>query len=332
MKRPIGLVLSAIVLTLAALFLLLSSALMAFAGLFAQNQPTISAAPHVALFLMLAISIFYAALAVWAILTVIGILRLRPWARYSILIIGGGLAAIGVFGAVGTLLSRSMIPNIHAQQPTASDPHIASIVLAVILGINLLIATVGTWWLVYFTLPSVRAIFSSPDLLLQPSSPAGRFTRTPTAIKVIAVLMLLGSLSSLVCVLLPFRAFIFGFILPLTATRILYLGLAILSGFAGYGLLRLQESARLLTIGFLILGFSNLILLALPQYQVRAAQYSAQVASSFIGQPQVPFTSYATLYLVSSIFGIVFYGVIFWFLHRHRAAFQTPPTDPILPA
>jgi hypothetical protein len=69
-------------------------------------------------YLVLAISVFYAALAVWAILTVIGILRLRSWARYSVLIIGGGLAVIGVFAVFGTLVSRSMLPT---QQP-AADP------------------------------------------------------------------------------------------------------------------------------------------------------------------------------------------------------------------
>src|ERR1700758_3767422 len=102
MRRPIGLILSAIALRVAALFLLLMTVVTAFAGSFAERQSPIAASPHLIIYLGLAFSLFYAALAVWAILTVIGILRLRSWARYSILIIGGGLAVIGVLGALGT--------------------------------------------------------------------------------------------------------------------------------------------------------------------------------------------------------------------------------------
>src|SRR5271155_4602312 len=116
MKRPVGLILSAIVLSLAALFLLLLTAVMAFAGIFARHQPSIALMPHLLMYVMLACSVFYAALAVWAILTVIGILRLRSWARYSILTVGGGLAVIGVFAVFGILVSRSMLPT---QQPAA---------------------------------------------------------------------------------------------------------------------------------------------------------------------------------------------------------------------
>src|SRR5271156_2340944 len=132
MKRPIGLILSAIVLSLAALFLLLLTALTAFASIFAQHQPSIAATPHFALYLMLAVSAFYAVLATWAIFTVIGILRLRSWGRYSILIIGGGLAFIGVLAAAFSLVfSRTMLPALQAQQ-LMTNPHLMSIVFMVV--------------------------------------------------------------------------------------------------------------------------------------------------------------------------------------------------------
>ncbi|MEO6804767.1 MAG: hypothetical protein ABI286_04980 [Edaphobacter sp.] len=50
------------------------------AGIFVGRQPSTAATPHFAIYLMLTVGIFYTALAVWAILTVIGILRLRSWA------------------------------------------------------------------------------------------------------------------------------------------------------------------------------------------------------------------------------------------------------------
>jgi hypothetical protein len=336
MKRPIGLILSAIVLSLAALFLLLMGALMAFAGIFAPHQPGTAAAPHFVAYLMLAISLVYAALAVWAILTVIGILRLRSWARYSILIIGGGLTAIGVFGAFGVLVSRATLPTIQAQQPTA-DPRILATVFTAMIATALLVAAVGVWWLVYFNLRPIRDLFANPSLLTQPSASTGPFSRTPTAIKIISGFLLLGSVSCLLCIFLPFPAFILGFILPPIAAHILYICFAIISAFAGYGLLRLKESARLLTIGFLIFGCCNLALLALPWYQSRLSQYTTQISSyipTMLGQPQVAPTYNSAFYLVCAIFGIVVYGVILWLLHRYRAAFKTPapPPNPMLEA
>src|SRR5580704_5953485 len=143
MKRPIGLILSAIVLSGAAFFLTLTTGLMVLAGVFADHhQPLIATTPattpHFFLYLMLAVAVFYAALATWASLTVIGILRLRSWARYSILIIGGGLAVLGLFAGIGTLVSRTMLPTLSAQQPNA-DPRILSVVFFVMTGFYLLI-------------------------------------------------------------------------------------------------------------------------------------------------------------------------------------------------
>jgi hypothetical protein len=327
MKRPVGLILSAVVLSLAALFLLLMTALMVFAGVFARNQPSISAAPHFVTYLMLALSVFYAALSVWAILTVIGILRLRSWGRYSILIIGGGLSALGLLAALFTLVGRTM----SATQPAQPiDPHIMSVLFLFLTLFYLFLAAIGIWWLVYFNLRSIRDLFANPSQLSQ-SATERLFSRTPTAIKIIGGFLLFGSLCCLMCIFLPFPGFFFGFILPPADARIIYVCFAIISALAGYGLLRLKESARLLTIGFLIIGTCNLAFVALPSYQARFSQYAAQLTSylpTMPGQPQVIPTYNSAFYLVCAIVGIVFYGLIFWLLHRHRAAFKTPEPPP----
>jgi hypothetical protein len=324
MKRPVGLILSIVVLGLAALFLLLLTAVMVLAGIHARNQPSISAEPHFVTYLMLAVSVFYAALSVWAILTVIGILRLRSWGRYSILIIGGGFSVLGLLAAVFTLVGRTMFS---AQQPQPMiDPHMMTVVFLLLTVFYLFIAAIGIWWLVYFNLRPVRDLFANPSLLSQ-STPTDPFSRTPTAIKIIGVFLLLGSVCCLMCAFLPFPAFLFGFIVPLPATHILYLCFAIITAFAGYGLLRLKESARLLTISFLIVGSCNLALVALPWYQARFSQYTTQLTSyipTIPGQPQVTPTYNSAFYLICVVAGIVVYGVILWLLHRHRAAFKAP--------
>jgi hypothetical protein len=252
---------------------------MVMAGIFAdKNHPFIASAPaatpHFFLYLMLAVAVFYAMLAAWATLTVIGILRLRSWARYSILIIGGGLAVLGLFAAVGTLVSHTMLPNLSAQQPNA-DPRILFAVFFVLTAFYLFVSAIGVWWLIYFNLRAIRDLFSGtrfqiPSSTGIPASP----NPVPTPIKIIAVFLFIGSACCLLCLFLPFPAFFLGFILPLTATQVLYLALAALAAFAGYGLLRLKESARLLTMASLILGFCNVAMAALPWYQSRFQTYT----------------------------------------------------------
>jgi len=335
MKRPIGLILSAIVLSLAALFFILTAAFSVLAGVFTdRHHPFIAApaatTPHFFLYLMLAVAVFYAALATWATLTVIGILRLRSWARYSILIIGGGVAIIGLFAGMGTLLSHAMLPTMSAQQPGA-DPRILSGIFFAMTAFNLLVSAVGVWWLIYFNLRPIRELFSIAEF--QTPSSAGILAGPnpiPAPIKIVAGFLLLGAVCCLFCVFLPFPAFMFGFILPPTATHILYLAFATLAAFAGYGLLHLKESSRLLTMGFLLLGFCNMAMAALPWYHSRMQTYTAQIVNSIPvmpGQPRTPVTYSSMLLLVSAFVGLIVYGFVFWILIRHRAAFKTPPLE-----
>jgi hypothetical protein len=335
MKRPVGLILSAIVLSLVALFLLLTAALMTLAGIFAGHQLSTPAVPHFALYLMIAFSVLYAVLATWAILTVIGIVRLRSWARYSILIIGGGLAVFNILAIAGTvagaLLTRTMLPTLQAQQPPV-DPHIMSVVFLVMTAIYLLVAGVGIWWLIYFNLRSTRELFSNQAMLHSPtgststSSSTGRLSQTPTAIKIIGGFFLFSGVTCLLCVFLPFPVFLLGFILPPVAGHVIYLCFALLAAWIGYGLLLLKESARRLTIGFLLFGCCNVVLATLPSYQAQLRLYMTQLAPyipAMPGQPQMPF-SISTIILLSCIWSLIVYGLIFWLLHRHRAAFHAP--------
>jgi hypothetical protein len=330
MKRPVGLILSAIALSLAALFLILTTVLMVLIAIFAdRHHPFIAAAPaatpHFFLYLMLAVAVFYAALATWATLTVIGILRLRSWARYSILVIGGGLAILGLLAGMGTLLSRTMLPTLSTQQPNA-DPRILSGVFFVMTALYLLVSAVGGWWLIYFNLRPTRELFSIAEFQLPSSTglPASP-NPVPTPIKIVAAFLLVGAVCCLLGVFLPFSAFLFGFILPPAAAHFLYIAFAAFAAFAGYGLLRLKESARLMTMAFLILGSCNVA--ALPWYQSKLQTYTAQVIHSMPlmpGQLQ-PSVIYGSMTLFfSALFGLILYGLAFWLLHRHRAAFQNP--------
>jgi len=348
MKRPVGLILALIVLSLAALFLLLMTALTVFAGIFASHRTSVVAAPHFTIYLMLAVSIFYAALAVWAILTVIGILRLRSWARYSILIIGGGLAAFGGLAAVFTILfSRLTLPSFQAQQPTV-DPHIMSIIFLFMAAIYLLVGAIGIWWLVYFNLRSIRDLFRTLALAppydqsalagLPAKSNDGFFSspeRSPAAIKILGWLFLIFAVCCLPIILLPLPAFILGFLVPVKASHFLYLAILLIAGYIGYGLLKLRNSARLALIVFTLFGIFNMAVTLLPWAQNHLREYTAQIMAQFTAMmPTIPnqtnpiYATSVSVVVFNSTVGIAINFYVLWLAHRHRTAFTAPPPIP----
>lgn len=355
MKRPIGLILSAIALSLAALFFLLMAAVIALAGVFGPHSAS-QPMPHFFIYLMLAISLFYAALSVWAILTVIGILRLRSWGRYSILIIGGGLTVISVFAIFGTLVSRTMFPTLQAQQRNV-DSHSLTIVLMVMAAVYALVAAIGIWWLIYFNLRSIRNLFNSPapvqtyyaplspeaygttGTLNSPVDPSNGFfsspAHAPTAIKIIGWLFLIGAIFCLPMAFLPVPAFFLGFIIPVKASRFLFLAVLIIGPCIGYGLLKLWNSARLATIAFVSFGLVNSAISLLPWYQNQLRLYMAQFMTRFIamiptlpGQPATGYLYPTSTIIFNSLLAVAINIYLLWLLHRHRTAFTAPPPLP----
>jgi hypothetical protein len=76
--------------------------------------------PHFFVYVIAAVAVLYLGLAIWAAITVFGILRLRPWGRYSILVIGGGLAATSLMSFFS--LASESIPAVHGPV-RGRDPH-----------------------------------------------------------------------------------------------------------------------------------------------------------------------------------------------------------------
>ena len=100
----------------------------------------------------------------------------------------------------------------------------------------------------------------------------------------------------------------------------------------GYGLLRLDEPARLLTIAVQILGCINIALATLPWYQAQFRLHPYNAILPYIetmpGQPQLFLNFGRTMILISCIWCLIVYGFVIWLLYRHRAAFQTPAPPP----
>lgn len=375
MRRPVGVVLSAIVLGLAAAMLCLMAGLSALGAAIVQHTPMTIEAPGVpqSSSFMLGVMAFsvllYLALAVWAIVTVVGLFRMRNWARISIMVIGGGIALIGLFSTLVSAAMPAMMKSV--PMPPNTNPAVMRGTFIFMAIVWLVIAAIGIWWLVYFALRPTREAFAQAALQRGlPLSGAGRIAAypatsspmtdftvarpmvyesptlpaetylppiaaissqpaapaRPVSITIIAVLMFLGTATTLLMTLLPIPAFFFGVVLPGWTGRVLYLLFACLSGVAGVGLLKLQKPAWVLSFAFYVLGLLNVLSMALPGVRQRLLDYQQNLSHTMGMRVMAPafgpsiMNFFLLCGMVFDLFIFVFLMVLLW---RARWAFES---------
>ena len=289
MKRPSGLVLSAI-----ALGLLAASTLFVI-GLLLVSALTVHDNPSAALLGFGVIAVPLVALLVWFTLTLIGLLRFRSGARTSVVV----LAVLLLFAAFGDFAITTIAYVVTQHHAQGSPSQMLAFSLGELLP-GVIFLALGVWWLVYFNRPAVAALFQPAWLrttsavaapysqhtpyayqpapqpyghayappsvqssafpqVARPYPPRapGSFDRVPASIQLIAWLLLFGAACGLIAALLPFPVFFLGSVIPGIAGHIVWALLAFFTGLTGWGLLRLDNRARLMAYAYLIFGFVN---------------------------------------------------------------------------
>jgi len=199
-RRPSGVTLSAVVLGIFDLFLLLGGLIYVLMAILFAHSPELMAgsaangAPPPPQELLVGMMGFFALMALlcfaWGLSTFIGLLRMRNWARISIMVIGGCLAAFGLLEVFGCIMMQFIVPSILASQNAgqanlvATDPNMLRGVFIIGAVVNAGIAAIGIWWLVYFALRRTRDAFKlvmlTPALTstaqLNPASPITDFS------------------------------------------------------------------------------------------------------------------------------------------------------------
>jgi hypothetical protein len=211
--------------------------------------------------------IFLIGCALFVITVGIQAIRLRNWARISMLIIAGCLLFFGVIG-IGVIFL-----TIFVAVPT--DPLVSKTVLAFVLAITYGIPiAIALWWLILLTRSSVIAQFHSADTNAEVQTPAASafgFTKSSCPLPVKIVGWYLASFV-LVLPLLPFftrrfPVFFFGHMLHGPAAvfvLILYFALLFIPGF---GLLLLKRwSYPLVITGQLLVVANGLYSVFSPSY------------------------------------------------------------------
>ena len=157
-KRPAGVILAAVVLALMSVVGLLFAAA-SIVALFLTRHPIVPNIPVVRI-TVVCLDLLLLLLLLWSIWTVVGLLQLKHWARFSILALGTlDLFFFGV-QSVGLLMLRSR-PDLPVMIPVgAGTVHVTAMLLDAAL-FEALIAVIGIWWIIYFSLPHVRKAFGS---------------------------------------------------------------------------------------------------------------------------------------------------------------------------
>ena len=298
MSRPVGVIASGIVAILGSIFTLLL-AVLSVASLFIETPQ--SKPPNSAQF-VIAGAVMFAAFAGIGIWTSVGLFRLRPWARTSILVFAGFLAA----GSLFSLLITMAVPI--PPEITASTEQSFRRVIAIIFGVPL---AIGVWWLIQFNTRSTKAAFASPI--------AEAASLRPLSITIIAWASIFGGASCVLGILTRMPAFLFGGIFNGWTAGVIYAVFGALSLFIGKGLLDLREEARVLAIGWFGFSFvhASLVTLVPP---LRQRLIESQRAFTHNQQNPIAFDQGIVVYGVFAVAAIVAAGGI-WFLIRNRAAF-----------
>ena len=277
----------------AGIFAILGGALGAFSSFislilfsFSQNFAPSAALPDYLRPVLIFFWIFLLLCALSLVVVGIQVIRLRNWARISLLTIAGLMLLFGLMGIVVVFVTLFV--------STPADPRVSQGFLAAILAVIYGIPTaVSIWWLILFTRRSVAAQFQASAVLEPPRSPSAMAVfnnpECPLAIRITG--WYLGSF----VIVIPFIVFLpnsipaayFGHILFGPAAIVIYILNFALISIPGIGLLLLKRWSYPLTIAGQILASANAICTTL------SPSYDANVRAMFekMSLPSLPASS-----------------------------------------
>ena len=284
---------------------LLFAGLMLLAGFFAtppQDSPT---SPIPLKPMMAIVAAVFVALSAWGISTGIAIFLRRRWARISILV----FAVLLTFMSVCAMLMILVI-----QLPARSQSNVVALMPTIRLGMAAfygVLAAIGVWWLVLFNRGRTKEYFAGQE----PASESAR----PLSVSVIAWFLLIGLALTASSAIFRFPVILFGMVLTGWATLALYAPCAVAQIYLGTGLLRLQERARVGTIGYLCFGAVNTtVSLVRPGYAEMMRQLQIAQPNFFPVGAATPMAGPIWLF---ALLAAAFCAVPIFFLVRRAPAF-----------
>lgn len=164
-RVPAGMVIAAVVLGIMAFIGLLIAVCSAYA-LFVANTaliPRIPSVRHDAA----ALDALILALVLLAAFTIVGLFRLRIWARYSIILLGLLDFVVFALMAAGILVGRAKWDLSTMPIPGHVTTTVGDVLLA-LAAVCMALAIIGVWWMAYFNTSRLRLLFVESQARLTP--------------------------------------------------------------------------------------------------------------------------------------------------------------------
>ncbi len=305
LRRPAGVTAAAVVALLGSLVTFLV-AVMIFTTAFIELPPP---RPPNYPALAIGMGLFIAAMAIVGVATSIALLKMRRWARTSVLVFSVVLVIACAFGLLAALvMPMPPVPN--------GDPKLVRVIQVVTTGVFAIPLLVGAWWLVQFNLRSVKDAFAAA------AGASDVDFGLPLSISITAWVSIVGGVACLIPIVTRMPAFLFGVTIEGWVAGVVYAFFGAISIYMGRGLLDLQERARLLCIGwYLFFALHMAVVTAVPSFRAKmlAMQRALQQGAEPAAMDPLRLT-YVTLAL-GALIAVLAIG----FLHKHRALFKRHP-------
>lgn len=338
-QRPAGLIFAAVVLGLFAVYGLLNAVLLAIAAFYIRvpQQPSSPSSPtSLIMAFQFTLAFITLALSVFSGFTVLGLFRLKRWARFSIIMFGGLLAACSaLFGLLFLFLAVRPLAIPETGGTPALSPSGLRTVFLILFAFSCIGVLIGGWWLVYFNIRSTKALFTKiplPDLG-QPEAIGSSLRVSPRLglieilVMCLAALYLLGALSGLITLFARMPLYLAGFVIRGTPAAVTTVALIVLEAAIGVGLFRRLWLAWVAALTFDVYGLLSCLLLFLPASRVSFLNYQMELmrhlAFAPAGAPSPQLGS--SLYVFSVVIGVVATTALASLLIRARPLFQSLP-------
>jgi hypothetical protein len=162
---PAGVAIAAVVLGLMAFVGLLFAAGSVML-LFVTHYPLIPRIPVVRL-AAAGMDALVLALVALSACTIVGLFRLKIWARYSIVLLGVLDFLVFALMALGVAVARTKSGM--AAVPLPNNPHVTlGDIMLGLAAFYAVLSLIGVWWLIYFNVKSVRLTFAEAEARLTP--------------------------------------------------------------------------------------------------------------------------------------------------------------------
>lgn len=254
----------------------------------------------------------------WGIASGIGLLRLREWARISMLV-------FGVVLILFCLPTGLLIPFLPMTPPPNSPmpPGFFALIRIVMAIIYLALAALGICWVWFFNRKTVKEQFCPGVTSSSQSTQPGR----PISISIMGWCFLVCGCFTPLALLLHMPVMFFGFLFTGRTASVLILGFGIISIIMGVGLLMLRPWARILAICYFVLcALSSLSFVMVPGAAARL-QTMTVVVQSRMNLPQAPPPLPTWFFALAGLPVLI---VLLWFVITRKAAFT--PSRPELSA